>query len=500
MNNKVKGLIIGGVFVLCLIVVMLALKLTEPKDDTSSVADTSSAEDKVATYIYEYESKDIVNIKVENIFTDERHNGQFTVTKQADNSFLVDEAEGFNQATSYTAAIANCAAAVEYQTLVEENASDLEKYGLADPIAKFTVNFADNTSKTMYIGSSSPEDGYTYVCEGGKNTVYTALTNSVYYFLATPENFVRTLLVEEPADNAWPYLNSLKVTREDLPGGHVLFVADETEPEDEDFPTQVAAQMIIEPVYSYLDIVNSGAVTHGIWGLTASEIVILHPDELDLEIGGIDKPYTTVEYVCDGGELTYKLLIGNPYYETDEDGEETTTVAGYFAYLEGFDALLKLSVDSASWATFTIESVNSTMMTSNYINSLDYMTIEITDGENDATYSFDLNYDKVAEILHCELNGSEIEEEYFKSLYLFFLKCPVEEIWMDEPVTECRMKITVATRGGKIDTLEFFKDTERRTIIKLNGVTSYRQTTTYLERLISNLEGMLEGEEIVMEW
>lgn len=500
MNNKVKGLIIGGVFILCLIVVMLALKLTAPKDDTSSAMDTSSTVETVKTYIYEYKSEDIKNIVVKNVFTDERHNGQFTVTKQSDNSFLVDEAEGFNQATSYTAAIANCAAAVAYQTLVEENAEDLSKYGLAEPIAQFTVNFTDNTSKTIYVGSSSPADGYTYVCEGGKNTVYTVLTNSIYYFLATPENFVRTMLVEKPADNAWPYLNSLKVTREDLPGGHVLFVADESEPEDEDYPTQVAAQMIIEPVYSYLDIVNSGAVTHGIWGLTASEIVILHPDEVDMQVGGIDKPYATVEYVCDNGDLKYNLLIGNPYYEADEDGEDTTTVAGYYAYLEGFDALLKLSVESASWATFTIESVNSTMMTSNYINSLDYMTIEITDGENDATYHFELDYDKVAQILHCDLNGEKIEEEYFKNFYLFFLKCPVEEIWMEEPTSECRMTITVATRGGKVDTLEFFKDTERRTIIKLNGVTSYRQTTTYLERLISNLEGMLVGDEVVMEW
>ena len=70
MNNKVKGLIIGGVFILCLIVVMLALKLTAPKDDTSSVMDTSSTVETVKTYIYEYKSEDIKNIVVKNVFTE----------------------------------------------------------------------------------------------------------------------------------------------------------------------------------------------------------------------------------------------------------------------------------------------------------------------------------------------------------------------------------------------------------------------------------------------
>lgn len=499
MNSKAKGIIIAVVFLLCMVVVLLALKLTEPSDNSSSDDSNSSVAETADTYIYQYEKSDVVEIVVTNSNIDERYNGQFTVKKLDDETFSVAEAEEFTQATSYTSAIANCASAIKYNALVEENAENLAKYGLAEPIAEFTVSFDDGTSRSVCIGSESPVAGYNYVCEKGKNTVYTVLASNLYYFTATPETFVRLLLVAAPSDDAWPHIDSLTITRDDLPTGEVVIVTDDTTMDD-DAPITVAAQMIASPVNAYLDVTNSSAVSHGIWGLTAAEVVILNPDEVDLGAAGIDKPTAVVEYVCDGGELTYKLIIGAPYYMANEDGSTTTTVEGYYGYLEGIDAVMKFTAESVPWASFTIESIASPMITSNYINSIDFMDIEITDGENDASYHFELDYDEVAELLSVEMNGIKLDSSYFGDFYLFFLKCPADEIWIEDPVNPCRMTVRIVTTGGREDYLEFYKDTDRRTIVKLNGKTSFRQTTAYLDLMIENLAGMATGEKIETVW
>lgn len=499
MSSKTKGLIIGLVFAVCLGVVFLALKLTEPKEDTGTTSDSSTSSTEEVNYIYDFEQAAVEKVVVTNLFIDEKYNGEMNIEKLDDTTWQVAEAEGFSQATSYTSALANCASTIKYNTLVEENAEDLAKYGLTEPNAQFTVTFTDGTERSVSIGNVSPQAEYYYVCETGKNTVYTVLSNNLYYFFAMPEDFVRTLLVEEP-ENAedWPYLNEVTIEREDLPGT-VVIVADEDDPDD-DTPTMVAAQKVIAPVYAYLDITNSSSVTHGIWGLTASEIVTLHPDEIDLAIGGIDKPTAVVNYTCDDGELTYKLIIGSPIYATDDEGNALTTIESYYGYFEGLDALLKLEASTVPWASFTIAGITSSMMTANYVNSIDYMTISITDGENDNLYEFDLSYDKTAEILSVTMNGEEMDEDYFKDFYLFFLKCPATEIHVDDPTTECRMTITIVNQNGSGDTLEFYQDTARRTIVKLNGQTSFRQETSYIELLIANLKSMETRGEIGTTW
>jgi hypothetical protein len=74
--------------------------------------------------------------------------------------------------------------------------------------------------------------------------------------------------------------------------------------------------------------------------------------------------------------------------------------------------------------------------------------------------------------------------------------CPTDEICFDEPTGNSVMTISMNKKKGEPDTLEFFKDTSRRYIVKLNGVPSYRIPSSWYDLCIKNLAAVQEDKEI----
>lgn len=493
MISKLKGLIVCVVFVMCLGVMLIVLTVggKDKKDDSSKTDNSSSVSqneilEKEETPLVDYDKTQVKSIAVENEFG----TVTFKQTAVGGEEWLVEELSDLEQNTTLTTAAANIAAGLSYLDLVEENASDLSKYGLSEPTSKFTVSYADidQTVKTFLIGNESPKSNYYYLCEEGQSTVYTVNGTGLRYYMSKPEYFVDLTLLEEPADtNNWPGIVDLVVNRSEW-DYEVKF---KTVGEEQ---SVVSTQIMYEPITMSLNITNSMDVTHGLWGLAGEEAIKAFPTEEDMTEYGLDTPHAVVTLEIDTGDI-YTLTIGKAIYYLDESGNETSNVAGYYAYIEGVDGkdvIYSVPVDSLPWATFKPEDVMTTLMTSNYIHDVDTITVK-NDSE---TFDFDLIGEGEKAPTEVTLNGEKVDVELFRSLYQYIITCPTNEIYFEDVENNHYLSIDINLKDGTTDTLEFVKDTDRRTVAFLNGRPQFLIARTWTDLLLENIQAVKDGTEV----
>ncbi len=311
------------------------------------------------------------------------------------------------------------------------------------------------------------------------------------YYTGEIQQFISLSLVETPSDDAYPTYVRQTVERKDL-DYDIVFENDDSEPEDEDDPTMVSGQVMTSPIFAYLNITESTAVTHGIWGLTATDAIVPFPTDEDFVKYGLDDPFCTVTQITGGTD--YVLKIGDVIYAKDEDGKDTTTPESYYCYIdaEGADAIFTIAADSLPWTSFMPEDVITGMMTYNYVYNVDNIVID----DDGTTHTIALNPDKPDQTIAPVLDDKDVDSDLFKTFYQFLMNCPTTEIYYQEPTGDKFMTISINLTNGGGDVMEIYTDTDRRAVVKLNGQTSFRIPTTYLDKLMENLQNLADGKEI----
>ena len=162
------------------------------------------------------------------------------------------------------------------------------------------------------------------------------------------------------------------------------------------------------------------------------------------------------------------------------------------------------SSESVPWATFQPIDILSSLVTSNYVMRLDYIDVQLHNTE-DINYYFDVTGDLDAGELSVTLDGEPKDTEDFKLMYQFMLKCPIDDICLEDPPADAKLlaRIEYVLDGGGGDVVEYYDGGANTVIIKLNGTTSFSQPKSYLDVLESNLAlfaSGASGEELQMIW
>lgn len=477
MSKSLKNLLVIGIFIVSMALVILLLVLTQPKDkdDTEEVIDTTVA-------LVSYERDNIDNFRVKTA------DGEYTI-KQTPTAFTVVELEGLAQNSTVLGAASNCITSVKGQKLVEANAADLDKYKLAEDnyVSRVDVTLKDGTAYTVYYGIETPDNEHLYVRMGDSKDVYTALASSSRYFTYVKEDYISVSILPELSQaNRAPTIDLFTVKRKDI--DYDIVFEDDTKNYAADEVSMASSQVMISPVYAYLDITHSNDIIYGLWGLSAVQAEVAFPTAEQMAEYGLSDPFC--EVILNAELQNYRLLIGNAAeYEKDENGNDTTTPSYYYGYFEGKDTIYLFAASDLPWASFMPIDVLSTMMTSNYIYSLDYIDIEIND-EEQHKYYFDIEASIDDATIEGTLDNNAFNAEDFKILYQFMLKCPIDSLCLDEPAEDAKLlaRIDFRRADGGGDILEFYDDTTNRVIIKLNGTTSFSQPKSYLDVLHENIK------------
>ena len=176
-------------------------------------------------------------------------------------------------------------------------------------------------------------------------------------------------------------------------------------------------------------------------------------------------------------------------------------MTGYYAMFEGDRLVYAISTSNAPWYTFSVQDIMSRRPISPYIYTVDNLTVTTPDGE----YAFTIEGD--ADNHTFRYNGEALDDTRFKSFYQHLITSMGEELFFDEADYEPYIKVQFDYRseyydtyGRSSDVLEFYKSDDRKSIVRVNGDVLYKVRQVYTDRLLSNLDALLNGGDIELNW
>ncbi|MDP4180003.1 MAG: DUF4340 domain-containing protein [Bacillota bacterium] len=162
-----RNVIILAVVMVALVGAFIGVSMKKGKDTSNNESQPTTK----LTPLMEAKKDDIVEYTIEN------QGDKFTVAHKGTDWTLVYPA-GVNFSKVETENMANNAASISSSKLVEENATDLSKYGLNHP-AVFTVKTKDGKVQVLEIGNNTPTGDGAYVKLKDSNKVYVVDINMV---------------------------------------------------------------------------------------------------------------------------------------------------------------------------------------------------------------------------------------------------------------------------------------------------------------------------------
>lgn len=487
MKKNIKLIIIFCAVVAVLAGLLIFLTATAPEKEEEAAAE----EEITTSLLYDKNPYDLSLLSIEN------EHGTYEVVRvgEGDKSLwtIMEIVTLPMNNTSLGTLIENASTLTAQQTVVE-NAEDISIYGLDNPTAKVTATFTDssNTVKNLIIGNLAP-DGYNrYIMLEGDPNVYTVYDSAVNCFLKDKYAIVnRTVYTAKTAASEndttdYTQIKKMTIKREDL-DYDIVIEYDVRLDNDDIMVANSSMYVITEPISRELNPEKAAIVVDGIFGLTASDLGIIYPNEQDMEDYGINNPIAEVNVEVNGGD-TFNIKIGKEYI--NEDGKKT----GRYAYVDGISIIYIFDESSLPWIDVMPLDIVTTMYTSNYV--YDVRTLDIITADKELNFTLTgSGQDDFA----VKLDGKDMDTDLFKDLYQFILTAPSNDLYFEEIEGEPVLTIDIRTEYNT-DIIEFIPIENRLSVVRLNGKSAYTCATAYVDRLISNLELYENGEDIIINW
>lgn len=491
MSKRVRSIIIGAAVLVLLVGVLLLLVLDQKPADTASSGSSSSSSEVV---IYEQKPEDASIISIKN------PTGEYQVARDSSGNWGIADYKGLSLDATSLSALTDNVPVIKAKELVEKDAPDLAKYGLSAPQAEIKVEFkdADKTVKEFLVGNEAPSGTEYYFAMKGTTDVYTVPTATLSCCLHEQSYYLSKVVMEAYDDNNPTTIKELKVARKDWQKPMVLTL-EETKADASSSSSAVnlaaASHAMTSPVNGYLDTSKADPLLKGMFGLTASTTVKAHPTAEDIAAAGLNDPTATIDMTCDKG--SYELIIGGKVpADANVSSSSESTATAYYGMLKGTDILFTFTEDTLPWLTVQPTDIMLKIVVSPYIYDVDYVTVK-SDGKE---YKFDINGDK--DKPEFKYNDKVMEESLFRSFYQYLISAPGEEINYDaptgEPVASIEYKYKDTAKGSEL--VQFYKVDSRKMIVSINGNASFKARSSYLDRLVENLQNIQDGKEIQMGW
>lgn len=483
MSGKVKGIVVALVIVLILGGVLTWLLLM-PKDETEETEDNTSQSSELSSLLYDKNPQDINNIEITN------DQGTYKIEKFDEDVYGIKELMYVPMDFYRIQQILDKSASLTVQKTVVENSDDISKYGLDKPRAKFTVTFDDSakTVKEVAIGNETPVSGKTYLMVDNNKTVYTVNNDDVaIYFDGKIDCVDKTVYYEYKTSDTsdttdYRKVDKIKVERKDLDYA-VEIVYDENNKTD----NSISYYKLVSPVVHNLSASKARKVTEDVFGLTADSIEALIPSEEQLEEFGLKDPLAKVVFSIPNGNGDFQMLIGNECY--DDNGK----LLGHYCIVKDINVVYVFSNEKLVWLDFKPTDITTDSVITRDINSVSLIDIDTDNMNVRFTAQTDENGIKAT------LDKKEISTELYTQFYNYVLSAPAESIYLDETDKDPVAVVTIKSDKGT-DVIEFIPSEERKTIIRVNGVVSFKCATAYVDTLLSNLELVKQGKDIVTTW
>ena len=502
MNKTLKGIIGGSVLLAMLGGVFAYLKMTEPEPEDSS----SSSDSSVQTELWHAYSDDINQIQVENPEGDSYiaiRRFDETKTTDADGNEKTEQIanyylKGYEKLPMNTTQIrllATRADSVTSEDTVAEDVpdSELAKYGLDHPV-KVTLSVDNSEDIVIRIGNQAPLDADRYVAMYDSNTVYTVSSFNVEAYLDGIKDYLGTVLKEEQAEDDDTEIESVRIERKDL-DYDFYFVRDPYYEENANGGA-MAVHVMEEPVKSLLSADRSSEATHGLYGLTASEVLTPFPKEADLKKAGLDDPSVKVTMKTDDHKTTVFLLGGQ--YE-NADGEKR-----YYGMLEGIDCIYGFAPDQIAYEDLKAEDIISRNVIDMYVWDIGKLDVEAGGQKLSFTVQGESKEDAVVTYQGKKQDDDGIER--YRKFYSYLLQTKAEDLVMPDENPKLTgdplASVKIDRQDGKRSyDVKFYDAGGMKAYIVIDGEARFRCRKSYVDTLIANMKIYEDKDkEFTMSW
>lgn len=494
MNKKILGLIGGCILIVGLAAAVVVVSDKQANDESSSQAEIQDVnpEDLILS---EQSADNVSSIDIEN------STGSFTVvrTKKADKAagtavtFGIKGWEDIPTNTSMTSTFANNTASLSANSIVIEDCTDMDKYGLGENAAKAVMHFDDGSNFAFRVGDAISGDENSYFAVEGKNTVYCVKTSLTANYKNKAESFLSLVMLEAPAEDEYPIVNSLTIKRDDLDKDIVLEYVEDAN--NENTGGNAANHQMISPIPSYLSVERSKDVITGMFGISASSILKIYPKQSDIEEYGLDSPSCTVIMDCDDGNK-YKLNIGEKYTETNE--ETKTSVSYYPVMFDGADVIYAMDESKCVWASVEPTDITSSLVLTTYVWDIDTLSLK-AEGQDDMNFVVKGNDKKNASVT---LNGKSVDSERYRKFYSFLLQTTAEGTAIDEiPMGDPEVILNFITKdGSKKQEIAFYRQDSYNCLITIDGISCFKCRASFIDVLKENMELFDTDKDFIQTW
>ncbi|MBR6623435.1 MAG: DUF4340 domain-containing protein [Ruminococcus sp.] len=419
-------------------------------------------------------------------------------TEQIAAKYSIKGCEDLDIDTGIVATLVNNVNGIQSAGLISENCQDLSKYGLDNPEITAEMTYDSGKKVKYYVGIKNPVDTTkSYFRVEGSNDVYIIENSRVANYYKTVADFISRSMLESPAEDDMPIVESLVLEREDI-DYRIVLEPSETSTDSNAGGTSATHEMI-EPLSSYLNVEQSSKITHGMFGLTATDVYAYRCTADDLKNAGLDKPFCRTEMKCDDGN-DYVLLLSEMQNEEDK---------GQFCYamFEDGQVIYTLSADKAPWVTVMPVDIASRIMVGNTVWNITDLSISLSTGEKNVFKLAPIDPAKetnnTAEDFTAELNGEEIQYERFRRFYKYLVSANAEDLVIEkvtptgEPLAVLEYTDGYVNRDYKF---EFYDYSPMTVLVAVNGECRFFGSRAYVDNLIENVRRLETGEEFLTTW
>jgi hypothetical protein len=373
---------------------------------------------------------------------------------------------------------AKAVSTLSVRSLVESNAQDLDKYGLSENrfIAKIETEYSDGNFIAFLIGDPAPDGESHYFrmkdehpeYENHEYRVYTVATHTINILFSERHDFIERQAFPNYDANASTTIDRITIERTDLDEPIIIEALPELPLEE---LRTFNSHRMTSPFSIDADPEKATSIIFGLFGMTATKVLWVAPDEVDFELTELNSPRCTVEIIAGNEVLT--LTIG---------GDFQGGVYGISSYVP--ELLFLFDPSSLPWLTVNATDLISETFLTPYIHSLSSLEIVTTED----TLVFDIN--------------EYSDDERFRGLYQFIISARGEQLSSGKPPGHFIARITYnyIDEQRTPDVVEFFEEDNRRSLIVINGKPLFTCRDIYTTRLLENIKAFKEGRDIINDW
>ena len=479
MKKKIWGIIAGLVCCACLIGAIVFLsKEPDEQVETSEPAAESSSQSFHSNNMLASRT-DITSVKITSA------DGSFTVLAGQNGAEPhVKELEGVKQDHQLENALLALCASVKGQKLVEQDAKDLQKYGLDKPSGEALITYSDGSNADIVVGDISPSnEQQVYAALKGQNAVWLVENSASVYFTGKVRDYV-SKVVSPMAEKTTSPTAQMTIARAD---GQKIALE-----RNEDVWTMTA------PIKAQLDSERSAGTVCGLYGLNAEYCETVHPDDSAKAKCGLDKPKAEVK--LNEGSFKLTLKIGSAVVRTDESEKER-----YYCYLDGgadTDCIYVIAKEYLPWLDINVQGLISEIIFPNYLVNLKSITITasgktteylITNEGGDSTkINEDVSKMRTSSVTS---GGKELDLVQFREFYAFLMSCPTAKLFTENVNSDASVQITYTKNDGSQDKLGLVK-VQGGYGARANGQMCYLVDTGWVDTLIVDIDALAQGKKI----